>query len=360
MMTNTSPRTESFSDFAVETWNLTKRYKGGPPKGNPSWTSALARSLIRLARPPRMKTIIDGVSLAVKRGEFFGIVGSNGAGKTTLLKLLSCLLYPDDGGGQVNGYDLLRERTAIRRSVVISKAQGWLGLLWQLTGRENLMFHARLCGIPGKAARERIDHVLKRLDIAHKADNYTWEWSTGETQKFNLAATFIARTPIVILDEPTSHLDPQVAREIREFVKVEMNKANGQTIIMTTHYLEEASLLCDRVAILHGGQIRACDTPSALKSTYVPDRILEVRATNYTEEIGQRLREKCGLQELLETFEDIMTGQVRLRPKWPESSEALDHFCEELKAEGAVITAIHRVTPTLDDVYFYITQEKVK
>lgn len=342
--------------LAVETWDLTKTFKGNPPGGGRSWADVMVEGVKHLFHPPKKKTVIDRVNLSVQRGEFFGLLGPNGAGKTTLLKLLSCLLYPDGGGGTVNGYDILRERTAVRRSVVIAKAGGYLGTLWQLTGHENLLFRARMCGISGREAEKRADYVLDRLEIAHKAREHSWNWSAGERQKFNLAMTFIARTPVVMLDEPTSHLDPYISRLVREFVKEDLNKRNGQTVIMSTHYLEEADLLCDRVAILHEGRVLACDTPASLKHTYVPERILEVRAINYTPEIGERAKERCGSVEVLEHFEDVTTGQVRLRPKWSGSPPDQDMLCQELRAEGVIITSVRRVDATLNDVYFHLTK----
>jgi ABC-2 type transport system ATP-binding protein len=359
-MMNTTQDTGLTGHYAVETWGLTKRFKATRDSERMGWASAAARGFKMILRPPGMSTAVNGVSLSIRRGEFFGVIGSNGAGKTTLLKMLSGLLYPDEGGGAVNGYDLLRERASVRRSVVISKAQGWLGMLWQLTGYDNLMFRARMCGITRKVATERADYVLDRLGITHKAGSYSWEWSMGETQKFNLAATFIARTPLVILDEPTSHLDPHAARLIRDFVKQDLGRGNGQTVIMSTHYLEEADLLCDRVAVLHGGKVLACDTPSALKQTHVPERILEIRALNYTPAAGERAKQGSGATELLESLEDMTTGQARLRPKWSGSAPDADGLCRALEAEGVTIRSVNRVSPTLDDVYFHLTQEKIK
>jgi ABC-2 type transport system ATP-binding protein len=346
--------------FAVETRQLTKTFRGKAPDAGRSWGDAVVEGVKHLFRPPEKKTVVNAISLSVEPGEFFGILGSNGAGKTTFLKLLSCLLYPDGGGGTVNGYDLLRQRTDVRRSVVIAKAGGWLGTVWQLTGRENLLFHARLCGIPGPVAEKRADEVLERLEVAHKAHEDSWNWSSGEHQRFALARTFIARAPVVILDEPTSHLDPRAARLVREFAREDLNRRNGQTVIMSTHYLEEADLLCDRVAIFHEGHLLACDTPSRLKRAYVPEQILELRARNYTAEIGERVKQRCCVDELLEHTEDVTTGQVRLRPKWsaaPADPEALRHA---LEAEGGVVTAVRRVDATLDDVYFHLTREAVK
>jgi len=346
--------------YAIQTDGLTKSFKGDSGGDQLPWFFAAVVGIRNLILRPPKRVVVDNVSLSVKTGEFFGVLGSNGAGKTTLLKLLSCLLYPDSGGGTVNGYNILKERMSVRRSVTISKAQGGLGLLWQLSGRENLLFRARMSGLSSKEAVRRVDYIIERLDLGRKARSYSWELSSGEVQKFTLAATFISSSPIVMLDEPTSHLDPGVAREVRTFVKQDMNKLGGQTIIMSTHYLEEADLLCDRVALMRKGRILACDTPAALKQKYAPENILEIRASNYTPEIGESVKKSCGIAELLERFEDLATGQVRLRPKWTEDDGDEQLLRRELESSGVVIASIRKVNPSLDDVYFHLTQEKLK
>jgi len=219
------------------------------------------------------------------------------------------------------------------------------------------MFRARMSGVPKAEAQRRTDYVLERLGMAEKARAQSWGWSGGELHKMTLAMTFIARTPIVILDEPTSHLDPRVSRQIREFAKEELNGRNGQTVILSTHYLDEADMLCDRVAILHKGRVLACDTPAELKRTLAPERILELRALNYTPAIGERVKQKLQLVELFEHFEDTATGQVKLRPK---RSTTLDvaMLRRELEAEGVEVLSAKKVMPTLEDVYFQLTNRE--
>jgi ABC-2 type transport system ATP-binding protein len=368
------------AEFTVETWGLTKTFKGPPPGDQRTWADAIVDGVKHLFRPLKQKTVVDGISLAIRRGEFFGIIGSNGAGKTTFLKLLNCLLYPDAGAGRVNGHDLLRDRAGVRRSSTIALAGGFLGLLWQLTGRQNLLFRARLCGLPPAAAAAAVDYVLERLEVAHRQHEHSWNWSAGERQKFGLALAFVGRTPLVMLDEPTSHLDPRTARLIREFVREELNRRNGQTVVMCTHYLEEADQLCDRVAVFYQGRVLACDTPARLKRDHAPDRILEVRATNYAPEIGERVRQACGLAELLEHFEDVATGRVRLRPQWATGSggsggagtggtgssvahdglpDAAARLAAALEAERVTVTDVRHVAPTMDDVYFRLAKERL-
>lgn len=346
--------------LAVETWELTKSFKESTPTDQGAWAESIVAGIRTLFHPPERKIAVDRISLSVAQGEFFGVIGANGAGKTSFLKMLACLLYPDSGGGQVNGFDLRRQPSSVLRSVSIAASGGWTGTLWQLSGYQNLLYHARLCGLSRGEAKRRTDYVLEGLQIAHKAHDHTWHWSAGERQKFNLAMTFMARTPLVILDEPTSYLDPRAARLVRDFVKEELNQAKGQTVIMSTHYLEEADLLCDRVAILRQGRLLACDTPAQLKSSFVPERILEVRASNYTRALGVRVKAQCGLSELLEYFEDVTTGQVKLRPKWPAEKGSIETLEKALAAEQVKVISVRSVDPTLDDVYFQLTAEKVQ
>ncbi len=344
----------------VETWDLSKTFRSRPHDEWRTWVEAAIDAVKDCVAPPFEKTVVDGVTLTIERGEFFGIVGSNGAGKTTLLKLLSCLLFPDRGDGRVNGYDLRRQPTAVRASVGIAPAGGFLGILWQLTAWENLLFRARLAGLSAVDARARARYVLDRLEVADKAHEYSWNWSAGERQKFSLAMTFVVRTPLVLLDEPTSHLDPRVSRLIRDFVKNELNRQNGQTILMSTHYLEEADLLCDRVALLHRGRILACDAPANLKRASGLEQILELRVTHYTPQIGERVKVRCGLVEIGEQFEDVVTGQARLRPQWSDGVRDIAWLRQELASEGVDVRAIRSVEPSLDDVCFHLTREKIQ
>ncbi len=350
-MINHTAIKHSSSRLAVETRDLCKDFKDSKRNVN------LVGAVRGLLHPPKKRRVVDHVSLSIAQGEFFGIVGPNGAGKTTFLKLLCCMIYPDGGGGSVNNHDLLRERVSVRRSVVISPAQAWngVGLLWQLTGRENLMFRARMSGVPKSEASRRTDYVLERLGMTEKARTQSWGWSAGELHKMTLAMTFIARTPIVILDEPTSHLDPRVSRQIREFAKEELGRRNGQTVLFSTHYLDEADMLCDRVAILQKGRVLACDTPEELKRTFVRERMLEIRAVNYTSPIGERIKQKLQLVELLEQFEDTASGRVKLRPKSLNVPD-VTLLRSEFEAEGVEVLSVKWVTPTLEDVYFQLTK----
>jgi len=335
---------------AVSIRALRKVYREAPEADSVAWTEAIVRALKRLFAPAQTKVALDDLTLDIRPGELFGIVGSNGAGKTTLLKLLSCLLYPDGGTAYVNGYDVRRHRGRIRRSVLVVKAQGWLGTLWQLTGRENLLFRARMSGLSRQAALEGVDRALRLLEVEHRAEDYSWNWSTGEQQRINLAMSFVTASPVVFFDEPTAHLDPHAANLVRSFIRERINGEKGQTVLISTHYLEEAEALCDRVAILVRGRLAACGTPAELKAEHAPPSVHELGVEDYTPLIGEKLK---GLARLHERFEDPAAGRARLRVY---GSADVREVVRRLEEEGARVVEIRTTEPTLDDVFFCILE----
>lgn len=245
---------------------------------------------------------VDHVNLKVESGEFFGIVGPNGAGKTTLTKLLTCLLYPDEGTATVNGYDIRKDRKMVKASS--SLICGWWGTLFNRTVRQNLLFWGRMFGLDEKTANERISRVLDALLMKEKPDELPWHLSLGMRQKMALAKAFLVRTPIVFLDEPTIGLDPNVAYSIRRFIR-ELNEEFGQTIFMSTHYMFEAEVLCDRVAIMNEGKIVSVGSPQELKNLVRKSNILEVKVLGYHDGLRKRLKEISeSILEVTELIED--------------------------------------------------------
>ena len=343
---------------AVEVDSLRKVYRGKPVDFQAAWSEGLLHTLKNRLEGEQM-VALDSVELEVRAGELFGVIGSNGAGKTTLLKLLACLLYPDGGTARVNGFDIKKQRTNARRSVVAVKAQGWLGLLWQLTGRQNLIFQAMMCGLSAGEAAERVDQVISTLELSGKAGDYSWNWSAGELQKFNLAMSMVARTPVVLFDEPTAHLDPRVAGQVRRLMKECLNEVNGQTVIMSSHYLDEADLLCDRVAIIEKGKIIACDAPTILKQRYCKNEIHEVWVENFSADLIPALKKSAGIQGILEHYEDPAAGKARLRIYWMETGPRMPRLLSRLEATGVKARKIALAPPSLDDVYFHLTKGKI-
>jgi ABC-2 type transport system ATP-binding protein len=239
---------------AIEAIGLTKDFEKGR---RTTWQ--------RLRREPDQRETfraVDGVDLHVETGEVFGILGPNGAGKTTTMRMLATLLEPTAGTATVLGHDLVSGARDIRRRLgaVLS---GERSLYWKLTARENLEYFAALYHVPPGETRARIVEILEVMHLTDRADDYVEKFSTGMRQRLVLARALLPAPSLLLLDEPTVGLDPQAARDLRE--RVLQLRDEGRTVLLTTHYMEEADQLCDRIAIVDHGRIVALDTPEGLK-----------------------------------------------------------------------------------------------
>lgn len=206
---------------------------------------------------------VDRVSFQVRRGEVFGILGPNGSGKSTLVRCIATLLLPDEGCITVFGHDVLREEMAVKQ--LINRVSVEASFFKKLTPMENLLYGARLYGLGAREARKRILEVLERLGLKKEAIFRPMEeMSRGMQQKVAIARAFLTRPILLLLDEPTTGLDPRSKREVQAFVE-ELRDNHDATILLTTHDMQEADALCDRIAILDEGRIVALDTPAGLK-----------------------------------------------------------------------------------------------
>jgi ABC-2 type transport system ATP-binding protein len=206
---------------------------------------------------------VDSLDLNIQEGEIFGLLGPNGAGKTTTLSMLATLLKPTSGTARVNGYDVRKESDKVRRSI---------GIVFQdpssddiLTGRENLYLHALMFGVPKAERASRIDHVLQLVDLKDRANDMVKKYSGGMRRRLELARGLLHNPRILFLDEPTLGLDPQTREHIWEYIE-NLVKVEKVSVIITTHYMDEADQLCNRVAIIDHGRVVALDSPGALKS----------------------------------------------------------------------------------------------
>jgi ABC-2 type transport system ATP-binding protein len=205
---------------------------------------------------------VDNLNLTIKKGEIFGLLGPNGAGKTTTLMMLSTLLKPTSGNSIVNGFDIISKPSRVRDSI---------GMVFQdpssdelLTGYENLKLHALMYNVPMNKINQRIDHVLDLVDLQKRKNDMVKKYSGGMRRRMEIARGLLHEPQILFLDEPTLGLDPQTREHIWNYIEDLSNKMN-MTIILTTHYMEEAEKLCDRIAIIDHGKIVALDTPENLK-----------------------------------------------------------------------------------------------
>jgi len=222
---------------------------------------------------------LDGIDLTVEDGELFGLLGPNGAGKTTLIRLLTTQLPLQEGSIAVVGRDVRTAQMAIRRTLGYVPQQ--LSIEGALTGRENVGWFARLFDVPRHERKERVASVLETMGLADAADRLAGTYSGGMIRRLELAQALVNRPSLLVLDEPTVGLDPIARDSVWRRVE-ELRTATGMTVVLTTHYMEEADALCDRVALMHLGTIRAEGAPSDLKASVAADATLEDVFRHYT------------------------------------------------------------------------------
>ncbi len=241
------------------------------------------------------KAAVLGLDLCVRRGEVFGLLGPNGAGKTTTIRLVNTLLPVQEGKVEVFGYDVSRSAMAVRR--LMGYVPQMLSIEAALTGRENVMWFARLFDIPRRERKARVDQALEVMGLADAADRLAGTYSGGMVRRLELAQALVNRPELLVLDEPTVGLDPVARDGVWERVE-EMRRATGMTVLLTTHYMEEADVLCDRVALMHLGQKRAEGPPSALKAQVGPAASLEDVFRHFTGGTLGQDESKGGLREV--------------------------------------------------------------
>ncbi len=240
---------------------------------------------------------VDHLDLVVNRREIFGLLGPNGAGKTTTAGMLTTRVIPTSGTAMVGGVDVVAHPTLAKQLLGVVSQQNTLDR--QLTCWENLYFHGRLFGMPARECRQTADELLERFHLAKWGQASVYALSGGMAQRLMVARSIFHRPAVLFMDEPTAGLDPQGRLALWELLG-ELNR-DGQTILLTTHYMEEADHLCDRVAIMDHGRILALDTPAGLKATVGADTIVTVRVAGPSEGLAEALERK-------------VAGTTRVRP----------------------------------------------
>lgn len=284
---------------------------------------------------------LANVSFEVAEGEIFGLIGKNGAGKTTLTKIIATLIQPTDGRVLVRGFDSVADDVRVRSLVGLAAAEE-RSFYWRLTARQNLMFFARLYGMPDQQARQRIAELFANFDLVELADRRFSELSTGNKQRLSVARALIPDPPVLLLDEPTRSLDPLAAAKMRQFIG---SLGPGATILLTSHNLSEIEELCDRVAIIANGRIRAVDTPANLRKKHNPMQQVSISLKSNTPESLQTLNN-------LTNFELEETGDQDLKIRFTRQAddELLGKTVAELTEKGARIVDVETEKPTLLDV----------
>jgi len=229
-------------------------------------------------------TAVDGLSLVVNKGELFGLLGPNGAGKTTTINILCGLLKPTTGSVKVGGYDALKEPSKIKELIGVSPQE--TAVYPHLTGKENIELFANLHAMPKEKLKRNVDDLLRKLSLRDHAKRRTGKYSGGMMRRINLAMALVHDPEIAFLDEPTVGMDPQSRRAVWDFIR-ELRKQN-KTVLLTTHYMEEAEELCDRVGIIDNGKLISLGTPQQLKRQFKVKNLEEV----FLQLTGRRIKEE--------------------------------------------------------------------
>ncbi|KKG12164.1 ABC transporter ATP-binding protein [Methanosarcina sp. 2.H.T.1A.6] len=289
-------------------------------------------------------TAVDSVSFSVEPGELFGLLGPNGAGKTTIINMLTTLLLPTAGDAEIAGYDLRQDPGEVRNNIGIIFQDPSLDI--GLTGRENLEFHAMMYNIGSDERKKRIREVLDVVGLADKADILVENYSGGMKRRLEIARGLIHYPKVLFLDEPTLGLDAQTRRSIWDHIR-NLNRNYGTSVILTTHYMEEADFLCDRIAIIDHGKIIALDTPSGLKNCLRGDCV-SLTIEGRVDLIAAALGEKEWVKEIVpkgKTLDVILSDYEKNIPDIFQTASNL----------GIEISSINFSKPSLEDVFIRLT-----
>jgi ABC-2 type transport system ATP-binding protein len=319
---------------------------------------------------------VDNVSLEIQEGEVFGLLGQNGAGKTTIIHMLATLLKPTSGTAQINGYDIIKNSSKVRKNI---------GIVFQapssddmLTGFENLKIHSYLYGVPSEVRVKRINELLKLVGLYERKDDIVKKYSGGMRRRLEIARGLLHKPKVIFLDEPTLGLDPNSRKSMWDYIK-KLVKEEKITIILTTHYMEEADTLCDRIGFINKGKIIAIDTPQQLKlmvknnnNTTTDKYIGDIITLHFKvrENINDKSNSNNNSHILTKNIEILKSFQFVQKIEQKKESENnnlvlilhvdnINHNLPIILKSIDNVDSIEFSQPTLDDVFYTFTQGKI-
>jgi ABC-2 type transport system ATP-binding protein len=291
---------------------------------------------------------VDALNISVESGEIFGLLGPNGAGKTTAISMFCTILKPTSGTATVNGFDIVREANKVRKSI---------GIVFQepsvddrLTGRENLLMHANLYGVPASEQKERINRILKLVELEDRADDLLRTYSGGMRRRLELGRGLIHYPKVLFLDEPTVGLDPQTRDHMWKYIK-ELKEAHDITVVLTTHYMDEADRLSDRIAIMDHGKIVVLDTPPKLKETLEGDVV--VIRTDKIDALSEVVSKALGLEN-----KQIVDGALEITVR--NGKSVMPRIMELATQNQIYVESILLREPNLEDVFLHYTGRTIR
>jgi len=295
-------------------------------------------------------TALAGISFEVSRGEFFGLLGPNGAGKTTTIGILTTRVVPTGGVGRIEGIDVARDPVAVKRSIGVVPQVNNLDR--SLTAREILVFHAEYFGVPRQKREQNANELLQRFELAERADEKVTGFSGGMVQRLKIARALMHDPAILFLDEPTTGLDPQSRRMMWDLL-TELNQ-KGLTVLLTTHYMEEADQLCGRAAIIDHGKLLALDSPAQLKRSVPGGYLVQLQVRgDVPPPFVEALRSLPGVVEVKRE-----QGQVRV---YADHAEGLLANAMRVAADlNVMVTDAHVAEPSLENLFLHLTGRSLR
>jgi ABC-2 type transport system ATP-binding protein len=294
-------------------------------------------------------TAVNNISFTVNEGELFGLLGPNGAGKTTTINMLSTLLKPTSGKAMVAGFDVSRQKDAVRNNIGIVFQEPALD--GRLTGRENLEFHAMMYGMKKEERTNKINEVLELVELSDKANVLVDNYSGGMKRRLEIGRGLIHNPNVLFLDEPTIGLDAQTRRHIWDYIK-KLNKESKVTIILTTHYMEEADYLCNRVAIVDKGRIVAMNTPEKLKDVLGGD-ILTLEVAGNAERLLKEVSKMKCVKKIKLVENSMIITVVKGEKRIPE-------IIARARKIKVSIASVNLHKPSLEDVFLHFTGKNIR
>ena len=295
-------------------------------------------------------TAVDHVSFEVVEGEIFGFLGPNGAGKTTLIRMLTTLLKPSEGSATVACCDVAKEPEKVRREIGVVPQAMTSDL--DLTGYENMDIYGRFYGISSKERKERIKYLLEMVGLASRANDLVAAYSGGMRRRLEVARVLVHRPKILFLDEPTIGLDPQSRHVVWDFLR-KLREGDSMTVFLTTHYMEEAETLCNRVAIIDSGKIIAIGSPNELKSQIPGNDIISLTFESLSEDIIDRIK-------ALTFVHNVNIEDNNLRIYVDNGALNLPLLMDEIKSFGGKILSVTIHEQSLEDVFIHYTGKSIR
>ncbi len=310
------------------------------------------RSFFELVLHPFRKikkiTALDNVNLAVSKGELFGLLGPNGAGKTTLVKILATLLIPDSGAAYINGYDLAKQEMQVKKDIGFINGEE-RSFFWRLTGRENLEFFAALFNIKRKQIKQKINEVLRIVELEDKADFRFDTYSTGMKHRLSIARGLLNDPAILFMDEPTAGVDPVKAKKLRRFIKKTLIDDMGKTVLLTTQNLHEAQEICDRIAILANGTVKEVGTIRELQKK-IGFETIKIKAEIKKEILGN-------ISRIAEIISFTKHGDI-INIDTSDSAKVLPIITEMITKSGGKLIDCNTSRTPLREIFEKTTEEK--